>query len=149
MIGDARELLQYEVWALRRTLTAIEALDPPNARALLLFAHILNAYQIWLDRMQGQEMSVGPWQDRTIDDCRETLARLEREYAAFIEDLDARADDPVGYRTTGGKAFSNTVSEVLRQVVLHSPYHRGQINLIIRDAGGEPAVIDYIFYKRD
>lgn len=37
-----------------------------------------------------------------------------------------------------------TLGETVLQVALHSLYHRGQINARLRDAGGEPPLVDYI-----
>ena len=39
---------------------------------------------------------------------------------------------------------STTVRETALQVILHSTYHRGQINARLREVGGEPPLVDYI-----
>jgi len=49
-------------------------------------------------------------------------------------------------RITGKKAVPATLDETMLQVVSHSSYHRGQINLRFRELGGEPAVVDLIFW---
>jgi uncharacterized damage-inducible protein DinB len=41
---------------------------------------------------------------------------------------------------------SITVGESLLQVALHSTYHRGQVNAKLRNLGGEPTLVDYIFW---
>jgi uncharacterized damage-inducible protein DinB len=37
-----------------------------------------------------------------------------------------------------------TMAETVVQVTSHSTYHRGQINLCLRDLGAEPPLVDYI-----
>lgn len=37
-----------------------------------------------------------------------------------------------------------TLGETLYQVPAHSTYHRGQVNLRLREVGGEPPLVDYI-----
>jgi len=49
-------------------------------------------------------------------------------------------------RKTGKKAVPATMHETMLQIVSHSSYHRGQINLRFRELGGEPAMVDLIFW---
>jgi uncharacterized damage-inducible protein DinB len=39
---------------------------------------------------------------------------------------------------------ATSIGETALQVVLHSLYHRGQINARLREVGGEPPLVDYI-----
>ena len=47
-------------------------------------------------------------------------------------------------RQLGRAPETTTVGETALQVVLHSMYHRGQINARLREVGGEPPLVDYI-----
>ena len=38
------------------------------------------------------------------------------------------------------------LSQQILQVIMHSTYHRGQVNKLIRDADGEPPLTDYIYW---
>lgn len=49
-------------------------------------------------------------------------------------------------RKTGKKVVPATNEETMFQVALHSTYHRGQINSRFRELGGEPAMVDLIFW---
>ena len=55
---------------------------------------------------------------------------------------------PVAYTTSAGKSFANTVKDILLHVAMHAQYHRGKINLLLRQAGLEPAPADYIAFIR-
>ena len=41
------------------------------------------------------------------------------------------------------------IEDILAQLFGHSWYHRGQIALLVRAAGGEPAVTDLIYWSRE
>jgi len=134
---------------LRRLLDAVEN-SPPSEAATIAFAHILHAYQIWHDRIGGIEGPVKPWVKLTIPECRDMLDSLTNRYRTTLEPLtSAGLGSLVTYRTTEGQRFSNSMSDILLHLSLHSAYHRGQVNRLIREAGGEPAVIDFVDFARE
>lgn len=49
-------------------------------------------------------------------------------------------------RYIGRPPAVTTVGETALQVALHSTYHRGQINARLREVGGTPPPVDYIFW---
>jgi uncharacterized damage-inducible protein DinB len=55
----------------------------------------------------------------------------------------------IEYQSLDSGRFRNRVEEVLTQLFGHSWYHRGQIAMLVRAAGGEPAVTDFIFWCRE
>jgi len=44
----------------------------------------------------------------------------------------------------GRKPENLTLAETMLQFIMHSTYHRGQVNARLRDLGGEPQLIDFI-----
>jgi uncharacterized damage-inducible protein DinB len=44
----------------------------------------------------------------------------------------------------GHKPEDTTLEETMHQVIMHSMYHRGQVNARLRELGGEPPMVDYI-----
>jgi uncharacterized damage-inducible protein DinB len=49
---------------------------------------------------------------------------------------------------SAGQAFTSTVEDILLHVCLHGQYHRGQVALLLREAGAAPATTDYIAFAR-
>ena len=47
-------------------------------------------------------------------------------------------------KSFGKEAVATTLGETLCQVTLHSTYHRGQVNMRLRELGTEPPLADYI-----
>jgi uncharacterized damage-inducible protein DinB len=89
------------------------------------------------------------WPDITL----ERAAALAAENAAGLRALlESRSTDElqrkVAYSNSAGAAFESTVEDMLLQVVLHGCYHRGQVAMVVRGAGGEPAPTDYIAFVR-
>jgi uncharacterized damage-inducible protein DinB len=87
------------------------------------------------------------------------LAAIEawgREYhdqvQAFLESIEETTLDEVVklpwadrlVASTGFPAGETRFHETLLQVVMHSTYHRGQVNMRLRELGGEPPLVDYI-----
>ena len=120
-----------------------------NQRALDLYAHVLGAEHTWLSRMSTRTPREKIWPDLTL----ERAAALAAENAAGLRAfLDSRSADElqrkVAYTNSAGLAFESTAEDMLLQVILHGCYHRGQVALLVRDAGAEPAPTDYIAFVR-
>ena len=120
-------------------------------RAVDLMAHLNAARGIWKRRIEGtsrpKENSFP--QGMTLQDVRSSWAETAREWNALLQSLDdeglARLVD---YRMLDGSPHRNTVEEILTQLFGHSSYHRGQIAMLVKTAGGTPAMTDYIFWLR-
>lgn len=54
----------------------------------------------------------------------------------------------ISYRNSAGASFTSTLEEILLHVALHGSYHRGQIAMILRNAGETPAPTDFIAFAR-
>ncbi len=53
-----------------------------------------------------------------------------------------------GYKSMDGKPGASVTDDIITQVFNHSSYHRGQVAMLIAQAGGERPVTDYIFLAR-
>lgn len=70
-------------------------------------------------------------------------------YLATLDDEMVASPLPVPWaemveKRLGRKPEVTTVGETVLQVVLHSQYHRGQVNARLRAVGGEPPLVDFI-----
>jgi len=74
------------------------------------------------------------------------------EAFAFLDTLDdARLNEPhplpwadLVARRLGRAPDVSSLAETATQVVMHSTYHRGQVNARLRELGGEPPLVDFI-----
>ena len=144
-----RRLHRYDQWANGLTLESLRDVDD-GGYSLRIFGHILNAQQVWLTRLRRQDSSrVLIWDQPTYRDCAE---RFEQLASAISEDLDvltdSEMDDRISYANQRSERFENSRFDILVHLFTHSHYHRGQIAAAVRQAGGEPAATDFIFYVR-
>jgi uncharacterized damage-inducible protein DinB len=55
----------------------------------------------------------------------------------------------VSYRAPDGKAFAHPLGDLMRHVVNHSTYHRGQLATQFRQLGHTPPSTDFTRYLRE
>ena len=114
-------------------------------RANELMDHVLNAMQIWLDRIHSKPMSIKPWHSRkNAEERRQDNTRLCHQFEEVLE-LNSRQ---IEYSNTRGQTFDNSLRDILYHVVNHSTHHRSQIGSIARAQGIDVPPSDFIFYKR-
>jgi uncharacterized damage-inducible protein DinB len=149
MAEHLRKLIDHLKWADTAVLDALRAAPGSDTRALTLYAHVLGAEAVWLARLAGTQPDVAVWPTLSLDDAARLAAR---NVSAFDEILETLGSDDVhrvvDYRNSAGRAFRDTVEDILMHVALHGSYHRGQISMVIRGGGGEPAPTDYIAFVR-
>jgi uncharacterized damage-inducible protein DinB len=143
------KLLDHLEWADKRVLDSLGAMALPNQRAIDLYAHVLGAEHVWLSRILGRAPRERIWPDLTLERAGALAAENAASLRSFLESLSAdQLQRKVAYNNSAGLAFESTIEDMLLQVVLHGCYHRGQVALMVRGAGGEPAPTDYIAFIR-
>ncbi len=120
--------------------------DKTSDKSIQLYSHILNAHRVWNNRIEPKQTPFGVWEIHLIQDCKD-IDKVNYEHSLSILDK-FDLNDTISYTTTTGQSFSNTIWDILFQVINHSSYHRGQIATEFRQSGLDPLLTDYIFYKR-
>ena len=114
-------------------------------QAYPLFCHILNAYQIWISRI-NREGSYSLNEVHSFHNARKIKQAVYNDIISILNSLDL--NEKICYRNTSGQEFSNSIQEILFHVANHTTHHRAQVILYLRQAGIAPPATDYIFYKR-
>ena len=145
-----RKFARYNAWANRRAAEMVGTLsDEQTARPLLLLSHLLRAERVWLGRIRGlDDVGLELWKTDSLMVCRD---RTEANTELFEKVLEALGPDllqPVHYTNTKGTPYNTPLADVLDHVFNHSTHHRGQVALLIRDAGQVPEPLDLIAYLR-
>lgn len=142
-------LIAHMAWADHRTLTMLRALPTAPTQALTLFAHIVGAQHIWRTRIAGIAPTFTVWPTLVLDEC-ERLARENHAALSRIAGGDATVlARIVPYTNLAGHHYENSVADILFHVTHHAMYHRGQVTMLVREAGGTPLATDYIMFLRD
>jgi uncharacterized damage-inducible protein DinB len=85
-----------------------------------------------------------------VDKC----AELVRENHVELQKLADQAEGDDGkrmitYRNSTGAEWTNSLEDILLHVANHGVYHRGQVALLVRAAGGKAIGTDYVLFTRD
>lgn len=149
MLMTFRRLWDHLAWADERLLAALEVSASPPSEAIREYAHILGADDNWLARLEGRPATVPVWPQMELPALRRFAQDLHASYSRYLAALDAtQLMRDVVYSTTDGRTFATPVRDILLQVAMHAQYHRGKVNLLLRQAGLEPAATDYIAFVR-
>jgi uncharacterized damage-inducible protein DinB len=158
LIDRFRHWFDYERDAHAKVLASLESVpedrrtDSEFRRALAIFAHVIVARRAWLGRLGATAPFVGQMFPADVDlnqlkdDWREAERLWTDAYASLDDAALARV---VEYQSFDGNRFRNTVEEILAQLFGHSWYHRGQIAMLVRASGGQPAATDLIYWCRE
>ena len=155
---DLLELLEYHRWATNLTVSAVRALTPeqftqdlassfPSVRETLV--HVFTADRAWLGRLEGQAPP------RAIAGDFADLASLLEVWEPVLglwPIVVASLDDPgrlIEYKSFAGDPFSNTLGQIVRHVVNHGTYHRGQVATMLRQLGAQAVSSDLISFYRE
>lgn len=120
--------------------------DKVSDKAKRLMSHILNAHHIWIARINNVPADVLVWETHDLP----ALATIDKvNFERSLEVVGRNIwSEVIGYNTSRGEPFSNTVRDILFHIINHSTYHRAQIATELKAAGIDPLITDYIFYKR-
>lgn len=76
----------------------------------------------------------------------EKVAEDRARWMASRSDEDVRG--VISYRRLGGKPGSSRLDVLVRHVVNHSTYHRGQVTAFLRNLGKTPPSTDLVLWDR-
>lgn len=122
-------------------------------KAIDLMAHIIAARLMWLERFGSGEKNqpIELFPRNTV--LSELAARLDQMHSTWSRYFDQLTETELSrvftYTSYEGKRFANAVEDILTQLFGHSWYHRGQIALLLRQIGAEPAATDFVFWTRE
>lgn len=151
-----RSLYDHMEWANQEVLGTLRPLPtaaPERARAVEIYAHLAAAEHVWLSRLRGRDPEHAVWPELDLD----AAAELARESMTGLREVlrdaggDAGGDggrQEITYRNSAGVEFRSRIVDILAHVALHGSYHRGQLALLVRQAGGQPMNSDYIAWIR-
>jgi len=143
-------------WADAETWRAVRATPAAGSdeRLKWLVHHSHLVQLIYLQAWRGDEFQ--PTELASYPDLAtiEAWARLYYPLvSAFAESADESTfDSPVNFPWSAmiaekfGKVLPATLSESVFHVFLHTAYHRGQISTRIRALGGEPPLVDFLYW---
>src|SRR5215212_1900525 len=148
-IDAMRRMWDHAAWADALLLSTLEVMQPPPAVAWREYAHVLGAESVWLDRLLRRKARFAVWPELSPAEASALATSLRTEYDEYIGTLTPDSlDVRIPYVNSAGQSFQTPASDILLQVFLHGQYHRGKINLLLRQGDMPPTPTDYITFAR-
>ena len=157
-VGRFERWFEYERDAHEKVLRSLESVPvdrrtcPEFEKAVAVLAHVAAARRLWLVRLgilPGPQGTLSP-EGLTLAEAAELLESVHGPWAEYLARLtDEELGREVEYQSLDAGRFRSRVEDILAQLFGHSWYHRGQIAMLVRAAGGEPAVTDLIYWSRE
>jgi uncharacterized damage-inducible protein DinB len=145
-IDIIRKLWGHCQWADAAVFNAVREC-PNDSEVWREYAHILGAEAVWLARLERRVSQVPVWPTLTVDDAEQLRAAIITGYDALIAGLSVESlAEAVTYRNSKGAEFTTPIVDMLLQVLLHGQFHRGKINVLLRQTIDTAAPVDYISY---
>jgi uncharacterized damage-inducible protein DinB len=151
-----RDLLRHMEWADARVWAAVPTEEPADPRLHRLLLHIHTVQFAFLTIWRGGDLNeVFNRASAASSRLADVVSWAHTYYPQAYAFLDALHDEglaqpvemPWAAEVTnilGRVPGVTTLAETVVQVTSHSTYHRGQVNLCLRDLGAEPPLVDYI-----
>lgn len=152
-----RRWFEYEKDSHQQVLASLNAVDNELRasgsfqKAIDLMAHITAARRVWLYRfgISREPAELFP-QSVKLADLPLLIDSMQTAWSDYLANLDdAELARVFEYQSYEGARFRNTIEDILTQLFGHSLYHRGQIAMILRSIGAEPAVTDFVYWARE
>jgi uncharacterized damage-inducible protein DinB len=155
---DLVSLYAFNSWANARVLESLRALSEadyakeqgggwPSLRAT--FVHIAGATDAWAERFSGRETTRLATIEELpgLEDAARVLLAAEEKHARLLPTYDApRLAGPFTWRNLKGETKTAPFWVVVRHVVNHQTYHRGQISAMVRRLGHAPKSTDMVVW---
>ena len=149
ILDHFKRLFAYDAWANRESANSLKRADTVSERTRGLFAHIIAAEWLWLERLTDRKSSLPVWPELSLEECEAECIKVSGEMRGFLDSLSlSDLDKQVFYTNSKGEPWQSSVADILTHVAMHSAYHRGQIAGQLREAGAGPANTDFIHCAR-
>lgn len=157
MNDDFTSLFAYNRWADRRVLDACRALSPEQYNAepapgwssvRSSLSHIAIVFDGWLRGLAGDVVDVVPTEADlvTVGDIERLLDHAYGTFEGVLPTLTAERLATLQTFRSRGRSAVLPPWALLRHLVNHSTYHRGQVASKLKRLGVEPPATDLVFW---
>ncbi len=161
MISPADDLISlyaYNSWANARVLETLRAMSEadyvkeqgggwPSLRAT--FVHLAGATDAWAERFSGRDATRRATIEELpgLEDAARILLAAEEKHARLLPTFTPeRLAGPFIWKNLKGERKTAPFWVVVKHVVNHQTYHRGQISAMVRRLGHTPKSTDMVVW---
>jgi uncharacterized damage-inducible protein DinB len=156
-IADITGLFDYSYWANRKLFETVVQIKPKELAKTIdgsrgcirnTLVHLINAEALWLARCRKQTTPALLIPDdftsgQSLADAWKPVETNMRQFLSTLHDADL--DQTIEF-SIGGKTLTSPIGELLQHTANHAAHHRGQVSLLLRLLGYEPALFDLLLY---
>ena len=155
---DLPSLYSFNEWANARVLETLRALPEPDyvkeqgggwPSLRATFVHLAGATDAWAERFSGRDATRLPTVDELPgleDAARVLVAAGEKHRTLLATYTPERLAGPFVWKNLKGEEKTAPFWAVVRHVVNHQTYHRGQISSMLRRLGHAPKATDMVVW---
>jgi uncharacterized damage-inducible protein DinB len=157
MIESFRRWFDFECEAFGLALGSLRSVpdagrgSPEFRKAASILGHMVAARRIWLWRLGEGERPAALFPE--VGDLDALEADWEGAAGLWTAKLGRLTDEDLAqvmtYSALDGASFRSRLEDILTQLHTHAPYHRGQVAMLVKAAGGTPALTDFIYLTRE
>jgi uncharacterized damage-inducible protein DinB len=147
---------KYHQWAIEKTFESCQDLSSQEftrdlggsfASVRDTLVHTLMADSAWWHRTQGLPYTrPNPADFPDLESIRSAWQPFYAHWTQVLQNIPPETQMP--YTAFDGTKYVNTLEEIMRHVVNHGSYHRGQIAMMLRLLGKQPQATDWIAFSR-
>jgi uncharacterized damage-inducible protein DinB len=121
-------------WANDLIVESIKSTSTVPDRVIFLFAHIQNAQLMWLNRVQGVDLTCTLFQERTLEDCTATSNSNHLGWTNLLHSYtDSDFERVITFKhPLDGLMKELSVLDAIYHINNHSAYHRGQMVQLLK-----------------
>ncbi len=137
----------YNEWTNNKLIKFILLNNINDKQVLNIFSHLISIEEMWLERLKKtHDYLIDVWETFSIQEIEVLSTNTSKGCKNFIKRQNKNTFNTIecNYLDSNGKELNNLFIDIMQQVLTHSNYHRGQINLLIKKLNLEPPKIDYI-----
>lgn len=133
-------------------IVCFEKNENPPKRCLEVFSHIINVHEIWLNRIGNiHDKSLRAWNYH--DHFEHALLNANNYYVTIgflaSESYGRNLEWSFEYKNHEGTTLRSSLIESYFHILSHSAYHRGQVALLLKEAGITAPETSYASLHKD
>lgn len=135
------DLITFSTWANGKAVESLKSCPELPEAGLIRLSHILENNWYVYDIIHEHDLQ--RWNDDrnyTLAECIEEIPKIEAAYKQLLSGATGSdLNRTVRYTDIRGNNVERRISDLIFHTFDHCTHHRGQIAMIVRQAGGEPA----------
>src|ERR1035437_208888 len=144
------KIFRHIKWSDIRILHLLEEKNIFNGKAAELISHIVIAEDTWYKRITNEFYENKFWDFLSLEECRILVESTNLKFINYILSLTENGfQKKISYKNYKGIDYITSIEDIFTHIAFHGMYHRGQIMLLMRNAGQDIVATDYAMFIRE